>query len=386
MAIMLVCSLLLTLPLTAQAGKWTVQKTGMCLGFFGVDFVNNREGWAIGLDASKAAQIYKTSDGGITWRNQHLAGDMVFGLGVDMVDSKAGYLSGGGFGWVFGGGSMTKNGGTNWKAVLRGYGFITAQSLSAVDANHVWLAGDWSKDRITGSGVITSSDGGTTWTEYNWGVDTGARYVHFISENEGWLSGGMWPSEETSTSGAGQATYAISQHLSIPVMSEVPKASFHQGTSVAADTYRAAIAHTIDGGKTWEVQFNDSGNFYLNGIYFVNANKGWAVGEGDLSAYVLGTVDGGKTWNVIYTSPTDTVYSLMQIEMVNESKGWAVGMKKSNVGAKPYIIHTEDGGKSWLEEEVVRSNAAIMDLSFVNENEGWAVGSNTGSATVLHYK
>lgn len=48
---------------------------------------------------------------------------------------------------------------------------------------------------------------------------------------------------------------------------------------------------TVDGGQTWEENYNVPGHYY-NDIHFVNTLNGWVVGS---SGAVFHTVDGGVT-------------------------------------------------------------------------------------------
>ena len=49
-----------------------------------------------------------------------------------------------------------------------------------------------------------------------------------------------------------------------------------------------------DQGETWQLQRTGQ-NLPLHGIYFFDAKRGWAVGDGGT---ILGTVDGGQTWTM----------------------------------------------------------------------------------------
>ena len=55
---------------------------------------------------------------------------------------------------------------------------------------------------------------------------------------------------------------------------------------------RGIIAHSQDGGDTWNLQTSTT-RYTLASVDFVNSQVGWAVGDGGT---ILHTVDGGKTW------------------------------------------------------------------------------------------
>src|SRR5262249_35248994 len=56
----------------------------------------------------------------------------------------------------------------------------------------------------------------------------------------------------------------------------------------------SVILHSPDRGRSWDVRQTGQ-TLPLNGIFFLNEQRGWAVGE---LGTVLSTEDGGKTWNV----------------------------------------------------------------------------------------
>jgi photosystem II stability/assembly factor-like uncharacterized protein len=58
------------------------------------------------------------------------------------------------------------------------------------------------------------------------------------------------------------------------------------------DIDQASIAASSDGGFTWTDQAAPTGE-PLNGVWFVNARTGWAVGE---NGTILRTPNGGTTW------------------------------------------------------------------------------------------
>lgn len=56
----------------------------------------------------------------------------------------------------------------------------------------------------------------------------------------------------------------------------------------------SAVLHSDNGGKNWKVQLTGQ-SLPLNGIHFVDAKKGWAVGE---LGTILSTMDAGKSWKI----------------------------------------------------------------------------------------
>jgi photosystem II stability/assembly factor-like uncharacterized protein len=105
----------------------------------------------------------------------------------------------------------------------------------------------------------------------------------------------------------------------------------------------------------------------LFSVSFPNNHQGWACGRWGT---VLHTEDGGKSW-VHQGSGTD--YTLTSITFTDTQNGWAVGDGGT-------IIHTEDGGKSWMKQKCP-VDYYLMGACFVNDQQGWAV---TEWTTILH--
>jgi photosystem II stability/assembly factor-like uncharacterized protein len=115
---------------------------------------------------------------------------------------------------------------------------------------------------------------------------------------------------------------------------------------------------TTDGGATWQTR--DTGaTQHLRNIDFIDANHGFAVGDGGL---LLATSDGGRKWEVRQTGVKD---NLAAIQFVGQS-GWAVGFDG-------VMLHSADGGKTWSRQES-GTRESLEGLYFLDENNGWAVG------------
>jgi photosystem II stability/assembly factor-like uncharacterized protein len=136
------------------------------------------------------------------------------------------------------------------------------------------------------------------------------------------------------------------------------------------------VVKTTDGGKTWEVQelpgasienivsLNDLGE----GIKFIDSLRGWIVKYPSETYY---TLDGGRTWNFV---PVTFPRFLNDVEFVTPHLGWAVGDK----GYPPRggIIHTEDGGKTWVVQDSLRYPGGLYAVTFLDTLKGFAVGDS----------
>jgi photosystem II stability/assembly factor-like uncharacterized protein len=119
------------------------------------------------------------------------------------------------------------------------------------------------------------------------------------------------------------------------------------------------IIRTTNAGETWSQQ--DSGvTQRLTNIFFVDDEFGWAVGDGGV---ILRTVNGGQTWQ---SSPSGTVRNLSGVYFTDRNNGWATGFLTT--------LRTTDGGQTWqnVNTGVV---ANFIDVFFQDDDNGWMVGS-----------
>ena len=99
------------------------------------------------------------------------------------------------------------------------------------------------------------------------------------------------------------------------------------------------------------------------GIYFVNKDTGWAVG--DLGA-VIKTTDGGENWRVIQTN---TVTPILKIRSYN-------GQIVIAGGYNGLILRSTDGGESFSEiASGLGTGYDLWGLELVDDTLGWACGA-----------
>ena len=104
---------------------------------------------------------------------------------------------------------------------------------------------------------------------------------------------------------------------------------------------------------------------------FADESDGWAVGA---AGTILHTTDGGTTWLAQSATPA-TSEDLAGVAFADESDGWAVG-------AAGTILHTTDGGTTWLAQSATPATSEdLAGVAFADESDGWAVGA---AGTILH--
>ena len=99
----------------------------------------------------------------------------------------------------------------------------------------------------------------------------------------------------------------------------------------------------------------------------------WVVGDADSTGYgmILYSPDGGDTWERqgMGSAALDSI-DLMDVWALDENNVWAVGSKNA-------ILHTTDGGKTWMriDSPVNPSNPILQSLSIINNTNLWISGS-----------
>jgi photosystem II stability/assembly factor-like uncharacterized protein len=99
----------------------------------------------------------------------------------------------------------------------------------------------------------------------------------------------------------------------------------------------------------------------LNAYFFLDDNRGWAVGE---LGTVLTTNDGGATWT---RQSADTQLPLSDVTFVNAQVGWIIA-------ANGQVLKTTDGGSSWSLGSTGIVNG-IARLAASDASTAWVAGT-----------
>jgi photosystem II stability/assembly factor-like uncharacterized protein len=132
---------------------------------------------------------------------------------------------------------------------------------------------------------------------------------------------------------------------------------------------------TNDGGSTWTDKKIDQA-FNLQGGFFRDGLRGWAVGNAKGAGLILRTRDGGRSWQQERLNDYE-LSGLHSVWFADERRGWAVGEVQKNGPPEGIILATEDGGINWAPQYLARSrSSALHSIKFIDAKQGWAVGHN----------
>jgi hypothetical protein len=156
----------------------------------------------------------------------------------------------------------------------------------------------------------------------------------------------------------------------------------NNGWAVGNDdiTTNIVILNTIDGGANWTQQTSPVISGSLYGVNFFDVNTGWAVGYDGLNIVILNTIDGGANWTQ-QTSPVISG-SLYGVNFIDANNGWGVG---DDGGGNIVIVNTIDGGANWTQQTSPVVVGYLARVSFINVNLGWAVGYDESNSIILKY-
>ncbi len=287
-----------------------------------IKFVSASEGWI----SIAPGGLLHTTDGGISWTEKILHPTDVISspsdpaLNLSFINASTGWVL-----KTFGTFNSpqgvvvykTTDGGTTWERnVLSTTAGDSGFQLQFVNASTGWLL----MYNITTfvPTFLKTTDGGANWVPSN-----GAGIFNFVDANNGW---------------------AYSSANQLPPY----------------DIYK-----TIDGGATWTPIATESTAGQITKMHFIDLNNGWIIGK---SGKILKTTNGGVNWTPITNTGITSEYTSKSVYFMNATTGW-IGSKLDNSSDNAIVLHTTDGGVSWITQSTPTLNP--FGIFFWDANNGW---------------
>jgi photosystem II stability/assembly factor-like uncharacterized protein len=386
----IVAVLALSIPAlgSAEARSWVRQSPlPTAYDLSAGDMVSATEGWAVG----NGGVVLHTADGGVSWEHQSLGSDSQL-LDVEFKDAMHGWVAGASVWYTTDGGATWHPGtGLPWSLTAIGFrdlhmGFATSYGLDdgmyrTTDGGKTWkfvktelavrsIRFFDAQNGVTSgpNGVMHTADGGATWAAV-----PGDHGGFFVDPDHGWYA------HENVAARTTDGGHTWKTQFLPPDQWVYSGAFFVDGLNGWVAGYGSSIAHTSNGGKTWTSQFGGgSGGYYdrynLMGIDFADATHGIALGEG---GNVFTTSDGGEHW-VNRQSGSGT--SVLGMSAVDRDHAWA-SMEFGEV------LSTSDGGRTWARSNPYHRYSLMNDISFADTKNGWVVGedfNDSYNGLILH--
>lgn len=290
---------------TNDAGTtWTNRESGGATETLGITGTDANHLWA----AQTFGEVLSTTDGGQHWSRVNIALANYLVYGVSFIDNLNGWAvasaANAGEGLVF----HSSDGGKTWTQQTSRRQLYAIKALSA--STVVAVGGD-----SFGPILVRSTDGGATWTE-NDTLSAGVLYgLTFVNATTGWAVGQFGTVIKTTDAGKTWVPQVSGVDPAIPLLA-VSFADTNNGWVVGDG---GAIIHTTDGGSHWFPQTPPVPNNFL-AVFAVSPSVAWISGYNTIAR----TLNGGQTWQTesfVTTLPT----SFSGLYFLDADNGWAGG-------------------------------------------------------------
>jgi photosystem II stability/assembly factor-like uncharacterized protein len=342
-----------------------------------VYFIDNQTGWAAGDNGT----MIKTTDGGNTWD--------VVNSGTNNSLTRI-FFTNINTGWAVGDSGCiinTADGGNSWTPQSSGT-VLNIADLYFYDYSKGWAIGNredyinngWELESI----LLKTTNGGVSWDTLFYDTTIAIRSIHFLNETEGWAVGSKPDTTPAIPAGIilytddGGYSWNLITTLLTSGLNDISFTDSNNGWAVGS----CIIAHTGDGGGSWEIQFTTggpgSGGPYFKSLCFADNQNGYVAGtQGGFSGFgtlptIYYTTDGGLNWGHKYFYGY-AFSGLAGVSFPDPENGWLVGFSYEQSGM---IQHTFDGGLNWESQSGVNTFINLRDIHFVDQYYGWAVGSH----------
>jgi len=267
----------------------------------------------------------------------------------------------------------TEDGGTTWKRVSPGG--IRIGLINARDKDNAFIVAEVESDKYAGNHLLATSDGGSTWESL--GLDTKGRIissVDFVGDKTLWAvvpdetgsdvyvsndAGNSWKMRRSTVAGS---SYSLGNFDIITPGIEAVSASVGWLSGFS-------INRTVNGGSSWVTQVDGGDDRTKETINISGAGPGiawlatWVPGHG--GGTVVNSTDGGAVW----TSHPLTGYSLdpgRSLDATDGRTAWAYGTGQ--------IMRSDDGGIAW--KRIFKEEPTILALEAVDDDTAWALDSS----------
>jgi photosystem II stability/assembly factor-like uncharacterized protein/tetratricopeptide (TPR) repeat protein len=305
-------------------------------------FVDAQHGWAVG----DRGVIWHSDDAGLHWQLQTSGVDCNL-HGVCFLNERLGWAAGGrahpythtSTGVVL----TTRDGGKTWThneklllPAVRRIGFFSPQQGWAVAC----------RSAIFPSGVFASDDDGRSWRPLAGGNPLGWTAADFLDPTHGLIAGrngSLALVRGNDLEPLGSDSVELRSFTRAKLLSPNSGLLIGEGGTVQSITLSGAAPQPLSALPKAARHFDFA-------ALAVRGPKCWIAGAP--GTRIFHTADGGRSWTAFYTG---TTIPFRAIAFVDDQHGWAVG----ELGT---ILATADGGRTWQPQRAGGSQAALLAL------------------------
>lgn len=281
-----------------------------------VHFANPLRGWATGGDGS----VFSTEDGGRTWSSQKVATP-----DIGFLRTKIGFRTPQ-EGWLIAEEQFfkTTDGGTTWQRAAMPV--ACTYRIYYATPKTGWLFSLPNR-------IFKTTDGGRTWRQQSIGSAEVPAHIACFSERQCIVVGTRGLVLTTSDGSKWSASKAPVGRMDLR---EVKVTRDATAWITAGERYDGYLFRSGDKGRNWMQVGKKLPDVPISSIFW-SSKKGVIAGYG-----IYWTGDGGLSW--AKGSIPDHENTLIRgIYFVNQNLGWAVGQFRT-------ILHTKNGGVDWIEQ------------------------------------
>jgi photosystem II stability/assembly factor-like uncharacterized protein len=329
-------SLLTLLFVSAVHAGWFQQSSGTTANLHSVCFINAQTGWVAG----DTSCIFRTTDGGTHWEPCLVASGITYSPSIRFWDASLGFVITNSNPWGL---YKTTDGGLTWRNIPQSFQDYPRQ-IAFVTPLKGWLVGYIlaSGDGADGT-VYQTTDGGESWV-LRIHAPYAFRDVAFADSLFGWVTADNHAVFLNSQGCVEQTTDGGSTWQAVDSNAAAYRTLCFAGPDFAWRSWRTfippsidiwGVAKTTDRGGHWAPIYQGAGD-WIPPLAVADSLKGWILPGADS---VIATRDGGASWSK-QVPPGSNKTDIWFADSLN---GWIVG-------GNGLILHTTDGGSGVWEE------------------------------------
>lgn len=245
-----------------------------------------------------------------------------------------------------------------------------SEDVFFIDAEFGWA--------VNGDGEVhRTTDGGDTWT-FMEGLPGYARATGFANRSTGWV--GLLFTDDVlfETLDGGESFTNITSRIQASVPGGICGlwvVNDQVVYGVGQYSGPAYIIKTADGGQTWTYSSLSPELGLAVDVRFFDADHGFVVGGGG-GLRIIETTDGGDTWTIRHTSSQPGIWG-WKLSFPTPLVGYASAEGGSGTSL---VAKTVDGGLTWTDLSIP-NGGSLQGLGFLTPEIGWASGRGTTSVT-----